>query len=81
MTLLHRTSGDGAELTSPVDISRRGVCISTTGPCTIGDRLLIENPPNPERCFARVAWVRPSEKARFLVGLEIIDNENFWGLA
>ena len=79
--LLHRASGNDSELTSTVDISKRGACVSTGGKCAVGDQLLIESPPNPQRSLARVAWVKPAGRTRYLIGLEIVDHENFWGLA
>ena len=69
------------ELTSTVDVSKRGACIATSSVWETGEKIWIEKPRNKLRTLARVAWVEKSEASQFLLGLEILDCEDFWGLA
>jgi len=68
------------ELTNTVDVSKRGACIATNWLWETGVKLWIEKPGNQLRTLARVAWVKKGESSQFLIGLEILDCEDFWGL-
>jgi len=68
------------ELTNTVDVSKRGVCIATSWLWEIGEKIWIEKPGNRQRTFARVAWLKKGEPTQYLMGLDILDCEDFWGL-
>jgi hypothetical protein len=40
----------------------------------------MEKPVNHLRALARVAWVKKSELSQYVMGLEILDCEDFWRL-
>src|SRR5216684_2022967 len=67
------------ELTNTVDISRRGACIATSRLWKAGEKIWIQRPGNELRTLARVAWVKETAPSQFLMGLEILDCEDFWG--
>ena len=69
------------ELTNTVDVSKRGACIATSSLWEIGEKIWIEKPTRKLPTLARVAWLKKSEASQFLLGLEILDCEDFWGLA
>jgi hypothetical protein len=48
--------------------------------CIEEEELWIEKPENRLRARARVAWVKKSAPLHFVVGLEILDCEDFWEL-
>lgn len=68
------------ELTNTVDVSKRGVCIATSRLWEIGEKIWIEKPGDRQRTLARVAWLKKGEPTQFLMGLDILDCEDFWGL-
>jgi hypothetical protein len=68
------------ELTNTVNVSKRGACVETNGLWQTGEKIWMEKPGNQLRTLARVAWVKKREPTNFLVGLEILDYEDFWGL-
>jgi hypothetical protein len=73
-------SGAGKELTTTVDVSKRGVCIATSRVWTPEEEIWIEKPGNRLRARARVAWVKKNAPLQFVIGLEILDSEDFWDL-
>ena len=68
------------ELTNTINVSRDGACVATSGSWATGEQMWIEKPRNQLRAHARVAWVKKHELFQFLMGLEILDCEDFWGL-
>jgi hypothetical protein len=68
------------ELTNTVDVSKQGVCIVTVRLWEIGEKIWIEKPASQVRTLARVAWLKKGELTQFLMGLDILDSEDFWGL-
>ena len=83
MPILANRETDAAgrqELTNTVNVSKCGACITTKSMWEIGEKIWIEKPGNRLRTLARVAWVKKGEPSQFLVGLEILDCEDFWGL-
>ncbi len=80
--LIYRETDTGGrpELTNTVDISKRGACIATSRLWTTGEKIWIQKPGNRLRNLARVVWVKETSPSEFLMGLEILDCEDFWGL-
>jgi len=68
------------ELANTVNISKKGACISTSRVWESGEKIWIQKAGNQEQCVGRVAWVEKSEPSRFLMGIEILNCEDFWGL-
>jgi hypothetical protein len=68
------------ELTNTVNVSKRGVCIATTRSWEIGEKAWIQKPVSGQRTLARIAWSRKTALSQFLLGLEILDTEDFWKL-
>jgi hypothetical protein len=68
------------ELTNTVDVSKRGACIATTWLWQTGEKIWIEKPGNQLRTLAMVVWVKKGEPCQFLIGLDILDCKDFWGL-
>lgn len=73
-------SAGNQELTNTVNVSKRGAGIATSGPWETGEKVWIEKPGNQIRALARVVWVKKSAPSQFLMGLEVLDCEDFWGL-
>jgi len=68
------------ELTNTVDVSRRGACVATVGSWVIGDKAWIQKPAGDLKALARIAWSKKLGFSQFLVGLDILDAEDFWKL-
>jgi len=73
-------SAGSQELTNTVNVSKRGACIATNGIWKSGESISIQRPHSQMRALARVVWVKKSEPSQFLMGLEILDKEDFWKL-
>jgi hypothetical protein len=68
------------ELTNTVDVSKRGACVATVGSWVIGDKAWIQMPVSELKALARIAWSKKLGFSQFLVGLDILDAEDFWKL-
>jgi len=68
------------ELTSTVDVSKQGACVSTGRVWKDREELWVEKPTNQLRARARIAWLKANPPSQTLIGLEILDCEDFWGL-
>ncbi len=68
------------ELTNTVDVSKRGACVATVGSWVIGDKAWIQKPVADLKALARIAWSKKMGLSQFLVGLDILDAEDFWKL-
>ena len=68
------------ELTDTVDVSKRGACVATVGSWVIGDKAWIQMPVSELKALARIAWSKKLGFSQFLVGLDILDAEDFWKL-
>jgi hypothetical protein len=68
------------ELTNTVDVGRQGVCIATGRHWEMGEKIWIQKPGNQLRAQARIAWVKTNAPSQTLIGLEILDCRDFWGL-
>lgn len=73
-------SAESRELTDTVDVSKRGACVATRRMWKEGEKIWIENPENHLRTLARIAWIKETQMSHFLMGLEILDCEDFWAL-
>lgn len=73
-------SGGTPELTNTVDVSRRGASVATVGTWAIGDKAWIQKPVSELKALVRIAWSKKTGFSEFLVGLDILDAEDFWKL-
>jgi hypothetical protein len=79
--LVSRADSTGAqELTNTIDVSKRGACIATASSWATGDRAWIQKPVSDLKALARIAWSKKTGFSEFLVGLDILDAEDFWKL-
>ena len=69
-----------AELTNTINVSKQGLSIATNRTWKSGEKVWVQRPGNRRRALARVIWVGKSELYQFLVGLQILNCEDFWGL-
>lgn len=78
--LLYREVGSAEtrELTNTINISKRGVCVATVNLRAPGEKIWIQKPAKLLRTLARVAWIRQTSPVRFSMGLEILDQQNYW---
>lgn len=73
-------SAGAKELTNTLDVSKRGACIATAGLWVIGEKAWIEKPVSALRALARIAWSKKTGFSEYLVGLDILDADDFWKL-
>ncbi len=73
-------SAESPELTNTINVSKQGACIATSRLRESGEKIWIEKPGNHQRTLARVTWMKKSAPSQFLVGLEILDYQDFWNL-
>lgn len=78
--LLYRDADPAAnrELTHTVNVSKKGACIATTASCVIDDKIWIQKVTEPVRSATRVAWVKKNGAFQFMVGLDLLDQQDFW---
>lgn len=78
----HETDSTGRqELTNTINVSKRGASIATKGMWKNGEKIWVQRPQSPLRALAWVVWVKETEPSQFLMGIEILDCEDFWKLA
>jgi len=61
-------------------LSRHGACVLCQHEVMYGDILHIRRKDTEHEAPARVVWVRRASNNSFEVGLELLDQENFWRL-
>jgi len=69
-----------AETCFTVNISPRGACVEIAHPLTIGQRIVLERIDTKRSVQGLIAWMKPSRPGKFLAGVEILNDENFWVL-
>lgn len=70
-----------SELCFTVDISARGACLEVRQSLTKNQEITLERPESGACTRARVAWSRQGETNKSTVGVELLGNDDFWGLA
>ena len=68
------------ELTSTVNVSKVGACITVREPVAVGTRLWLQKTENATTASGCVSWAKESAASQFLIGFEILDHEDFWDL-
>ena len=79
---IYRESGliGNKETTNTINVSKCGACIATTGACLVDEKIWIQKVGGLLRTPARVAWAKKHGPAQFRVGIELLEQENYWGL-
>ncbi len=63
-----------------VNVSQRGACFEIRQALRMGQTITVEKADNRRCVRAKVAWIKESAPHKFLVGVEILDEDDFWGL-
>jgi len=69
-----------AEEMRTVQVSRHGAMFECSHLVRPEDWLFVERAEAGSRARARMAWRGPAKGGRFMLGLEFVDQDNFWGL-
>jgi hypothetical protein len=72
--------GNWEEDTQTESLSRYGASIQCSRRAKPGESLQIIRSDTAQKVQALVAWQRPSEDRNFIMGVEFMDSDNFWGL-
>jgi hypothetical protein len=73
-------SGATGQPAKTVNVSKRGACIETSAPWTIGETVWIRRTDVLEQARAVIVWLKVLSPSKNLTGLRIVDLEDFWGL-
>ena len=65
---------------STLNVSQRGASVETTHPFQKDQVVALQREDTGKRASAKVVWVKKRQPKGFTVGLEILDQEDFWGL-
>jgi hypothetical protein len=82
VVILRRTPDPGArkEFTKTLNVSKKGGCIETGSVWNVSDDVWIERADNRQQARARIVWVKHKPSSRYLLGVEILDCQDFWRL-
>jgi len=75
---LEEDAGGKQELANALNVSKLGACIATARASKEGETVWIQKPQSKLRAYARIVWVRKNAPSQYLIGVEILDCENFW---
>ncbi len=75
---LENEAGGKQELANALNVSRQGACIATTRASKEGETIWIQKPQSQLKAYARIVWVKKGAASQYLIGIEILDCENFW---
>jgi len=75
---LEDDAGGKPELANALNVSKLGACIATARASKEGETVWIQKPQSKLRAYARIVWVRKNAPSQYLIGIEILDCENFW---
>jgi hypothetical protein len=73
-------STEVAESCSTVDVCQRGASVKTGCPLQVKQIITLEREDTGKRARTKVVWVKKKAANVFVVGLEILDQEDFWGI-
>lgn len=65
---------------STLNVSQRGASVETTHPFQKDQVVALQREDTGKRANAKVVWVKKRQPKGFMVGLEILDQDDFWGL-
>jgi len=73
---------DGAEECFTLNVSQQGACVELEQSLKMEQIIFLERTDTARKSAkARVAWIKRLESGRVAVGLEILGERDFWGLA
>jgi hypothetical protein len=75
---LEENAGGTRELANALNLSKLGACIATNRASKAGETIWIQKTQSPLKVFARIVWVKRGAASQYLLGIEILDCENFW---
>ncbi len=75
---LQDDAGGKQELANALNVSKLGACIATTRALKEGETIWIQKTQGKRKAYARIAWVKKSAPSQYLIGVEILDCEDFW---
>jgi hypothetical protein len=75
-----KLGGSWEEDTETVLLSRYGASVQCSHPAKLGESLEVIRCDTGQKTNARVAWQRPLGPQGVRIGVEFVDNDNFWGL-
>lgn len=73
-------SSESPQKCSTVNVSQRGASVETTAEFQLQQVITLQKEDTGKRAKAKVVWVKKKAAKRFLVGIEIMDQDDFWGL-
>lgn len=71
-------TGGKQERANALNVSKLGACIATARASKVGETVWIQKPQSKLRAYARIVWVKRNTPSQYLIGVEILDCENFW---
>ena len=63
-----------------VNVSKHGACIELRQSLKQGQTITVEKANSRKCARGKVAWIKQTMLKRYLVGIEILDDEDFWGM-
>jgi hypothetical protein len=63
-----------------LNVSKVGGCFETSSAWGVSQELSIERADNRQLARARVVWRKQGSSSKYLIGVEILDCDNFWTL-
>ena len=73
-------SSEAPQKCSTVNVSQRGASVETTQAFEKEQVITLQREDTGKRANAQVVWVKKKATKGFMVGLEILDQDDFWGL-
>jgi hypothetical protein len=73
-------SSETPQKCSTLNVSQRGASVETDHAFQLKQVVALQREDTGKRASAKVVWVKKKPPKGFLVGLEIMDQEDFWGL-
>jgi hypothetical protein len=73
-------TGTRGEFTSTLNVSKTGACLETSSAWEVSQEIWIERADNRQVTRARVVWVKKVSASKYLLGAEILNCEDFWGV-
>lgn len=63
-----------------VNISQRGACLESSASPRAGREMKLERTDNKKSARVKISWVDRQGTGKYLIGIEILDCKDFWGL-
>jgi len=63
-----------------LNISQRGACLESNASPRAGREMKLERTDNQKSALVKISWINRQDTGKYLIGVEILDSEDFWGL-